>query len=287
MGKGKWFYQDSRTCKWVEFDPAVNEQVEAGFQAQVGWLEVVVGGARYEVQFSKKRMNNTVTHGSRAIKREEVASGNPYEINEYANPRLNMREMEAFFEKHRKQSDSDDPCIQGQGLISLLDDLEVSIDDDSLLLLACNIQAAEPFKLGHTEFIKGLQSLEVDSISALKKAIVKWRRALATDRRCFKYFYWFVFDWTREENSRVLQNDAAIESWTVLLKGKAQELNFPLDKWCEFVATRHKKAISKDAWKSLLDFMLSTKPDMSNYDEDEGWPVLMDEFVEWVKPQLA
>ena len=64
---------------------------------------------------------------------------------------------------------------------------------------------------------------------------------------------------------------------------KTTKQKFPLDLWCEFVSTQHKKAISKDAWKSLWDFMQSTAPDLSNYSEDEGWPVLMDEFVEWAQ----
>eukprot|EP01061_Rhynchopus_euleeides_P043024 TRINITY_DN7507_c1_g2_i1.p1 TRINITY_DN7507_c1_g2~~TRINITY_DN7507_c1_g2_i1.p1 ORF type:complete len:288 (+),score=111.22 TRINITY_DN7507_c1_g2_i1:145-1008(+) len=286
MPRGKWLYQDPRTCKWLDFDDSANQAAEAAFQQGVSWVDAVINGQRYKVEFSKKRMTNPNTMSSRAIRREEVVSGNPYELNQHSNQRLNTRDMEKFFDKHRKASDCDDLCIQGEGLMTLAEDLGVSIDDDALLLLACRIQAAEPFKLGQSEFVNGMRSLGIDSVSALKKALVQWKRDLA-DNRHFKYFYWFAFDWTREENARVMQNDAAIDSWNVLLKMKAKELHFPLDLWCEFVSTQHKKAISRDVWKSLLDFMMSTKSDMSNYDEDEGWPVLIDEFVEWVKPRLS
>eukprot|EP00659_Diplonema_papillatum_P011687 gene11687-18020_t len=41
-------------------------------------------------------------------------------------------------------------------------------------------------------------------------------------KRHFKYFYWFAFDWTREENMRVMQYEPAIESWQQLLKPRAK-----------------------------------------------------------------
>eukprot|EP01064_Diplonema_japonicum_P011003 TRINITY_DN1826_c0_g1_i1.p1 TRINITY_DN1826_c0_g1~~TRINITY_DN1826_c0_g1_i1.p1 ORF type:complete len:181 (+),score=49.82 TRINITY_DN1826_c0_g1_i1:391-933(+) len=161
-------------------------------------------------------------------------------------------------------------------------DLAISIDDDSLLLVACRIQASEPFKLGRSEFINGMKSLGIDSVKKLKAEISKWKSAL-TDKRHFKYFYWFAFDWTREENARVIQAESAVESWNVMLAPRCK--SFPLALWNEYVTTVHKKAISKDAWKSLFDFIFSIAPDLSNYNEDEGWPVLMDEFVEWAKKE--
>ena len=154
MPKGKWLHQDPRTCKWLDFDAAANAATEAAFQQQNSVVDVTVclcifgplctthpctvqrlhtsysnnpsfpkqiAGARYKVEFSKRRMSNASTHGSRAIKREEVVSGNPYELNSHSNHRMNMKEMEVFFEKHRKASDNEEPCIQGEGLMSLVD----------------------------------------------------------------------------------------------------------------------------------------------------------------------
>jgi len=41
------------------------------------------------------------------------------------------------------------------------------------------------------------------------------------------------------------------------------------------------KAVTKDVWDMLFTFSTSINDDMSNFDEDGAWPVLLDEFVEW------
>ncbi|KAK7807958.1 hypothetical protein U0070_003030 [Myodes glareolus] len=43
------------------------------------------------------------------------------------------------------------------------------------------------------------------------------------------------------------------------------------------------KVINKDQWCNVLEFSRTISLDLSNYDEDGAWPVLLDEFVEWYK----
>ncbi|NDW60263.1 DCN1-like protein, partial [Yangia sp. PrR004] len=50
----------------------------------------------------------------------------------------------------------------------------------------------------------------------------------------------------------------------------------------QFLQVRHNKAISRDTWAQLLEFVKTIDPQLSNFDDEGAWPYLIDEFVEYL-----
>ncbi|CAI5532333.1 unnamed protein product [Closterium sp. Naga37s-1] len=94
--------------------------------------------------------------------------------------------------------------------------------------------------------------------------------------RTFRVFYKFVFFLSREQGQKGVDVATAVEAWRFALAGV-----FPLvDSWCDFVPLHQRYAVSEDTWQQVLDFSCTIGADLSMYDSDGAWPVLIDEFVE-------
>ncbi|KAK3155249.1 hypothetical protein QOZ80_2BG0200790 [Eleusine coracana subsp. coracana] len=83
---------------------------------------------------------------------------------------------------------------------------------------------------------------------------------------------------------RVQTGQTAIGMWKLLFA----ERNWPLiDHWCQFLQVRHNKAISRDTWSQLLEFVKTIVPQLTNYDAEGAWSYLIDEFVDHLKENGA
>ncbi|MXQ96700.1 hypothetical protein E5288_WYG013264 [Bos mutus] len=108
-------------------------------------------------------------------------------------------------------------------------------------------------------------------------------RSQLNDISSFKNIYRYAFDFARDKDQRSLDIDTA-KSMLALLLGRTWPL---FSVFYQYLEQSKYRVMNKDQWYNVLEFSRTVHADLSNYDEDGAWPVLLDEFVEWHKVRQA
>ncbi|KAK9365545.1 Cullin binding-domain-containing protein [Lipomyces kononenkoae] len=213
----------------------------------------------------------------------ERAIDDYYDSGTVVPPKKESKALNEIFEKYK---DPEEPSTIGiDGTISYIQDLGVPLEDPVVLALAYKLEAPTMGQFTKQQFIKGWQSMNADTIPKMKKAVESLSADLGNDPAFFKEVYKYTFSFVRPQGQRVLPLDTAVEYWKLLLEDKfpSQEL---LGKWITFVTEEHRKAVPKDTWNMLLDFVvnvLESEDGLDTYDAEGAWPSIFDEFVAYLR----
>lgn len=117
------------------------------------------------------------------------------------------------------------------------------------------------------------------NIQQLRSALIAAERQV-TNSSSFQPFYLFAFKFClTEPGQKIIDLDSAIQMWGIVMEG-----NPHLPPFLKYLAEQKDyKTINMDQWSGWLRFTQETKPDCSNYDEDQAWPLLLDNYVEHLR----
>lgn len=168
--------------------------------------------------------------------------------------------------------------IGPDGVEKFCRDLGVDPENVALLVLAWKMGAKQMGYFTLQEWILGLTELQCDSLQKLQGKL-NYLTLQLQDNYQFKAIYRYAFDFSRDKDQRSLDIDTA-KAMLNLLLGRQWLL---LNSFFQFLDQSRYRVLNKDQWCNVLEFSRAVHTDLKNYDVDGAWPVMLDEFVEWLK----
>eukprot|EP00644_Phytophthora_capsici_P006011 jgi/Phyca11/559091/estExt2_Genewise1.C_PHYCAscaffold_21071 len=191
---------------------------------------------------------------------------------------VSMDAVNAWFDSY-VDPDDDEDTINEEGILKFCEDIGVDPQDVVVLVIAWKMEAAYMCAFTRKEWKKGMQDMDCDSAAKLKAKLPQLREAIASET-AFKKFYCFCFGFSKEPGQKSLSIDIAVAMWELLLSTRFEKLT---TSWLEFLAEKKPvKGVTRDTWDLLLDFFVKVRESYDNYDENEAWPVLIDDYMVWI-----
>ncbi|KAI1286719.1 DCN1-like protein 4 [Halotydeus destructor] len=208
--------------------------------------------------------------------RRSSRSGN----NEYGDSgSFSQKRCSALFSEYAAANDPE--VIGPEGIENFCHAISVDPEDVVMLVVSWKMDAKQMGYFTKKEWLKGLSEIQCDSIVKIRSKIDSLRSQMY-DQGTFKNVYRFAFDFSKDKDQRSMDIETA-RAMLALLLGK----QWPMQRYFDqFLENSKYKVINKDQWCNVLEFSRSVNSDLSNYDEDGAWPVMLDEFVDWYRKNV-
>ena len=191
---------------------------------------------------------------------------------------FNQKKCVAWFKKYSRGSNVE--LMGPEGVETLCEDLGVETESVSLLVLAWKMGAQHMGYFSLQEWLRGLSALQCDSLSKLKGEL-GYLHSLMLTSCTFDSIYLYAFDFCRDKDQKGLDRDTAKVMLRLLL-GKKWTL---LKSFLLFLDQSRYRVLDKDHWCDVLEFSRAVNTDLKNCDSDVTFPVVLREFVEWLKKE--
>ncbi|XP_042901219.1 DCN1-like protein 4 isoform X2 [Parasteatoda tepidariorum] len=204
---------------------------------------------------------------------QHMGSRKNSKICDFIDDSFSHKKCMALFQEYASANDPD--VLGPEGMEKFCEDIGVEPENIIMLVIAWKMEAKQMGFFTKSEWLRGLKDLECDSIAKIRNKI-DYLRSLLNDPVIFKSLYRYAYDFARDKDQRSMDIETA-KAMLQLLLGR----QWPMySSFHQFLEQSKYKVINKDQWCNVLEFSRFIKPDLSNYDEDGAWPVLLDEFVE-------
>ncbi|XP_077979453.1 DCN1-like protein 3 [Glandiceps talaboti] len=189
---------------------------------------------------------------------------------------ISESKINRLFEQYKDETED---CILAEGTEKFCQDLCVDPAEFIVLVLAWKFQAVTMCQFTRKEFVDGCKALKADSIRGIQAKFPDLLEEAQNETK-FKdlYRFTFTFGLDLEGGQRSLPCDIAIPLWKLVFTNREPAI---LERWIQFLLVNQIRGISKDTWNMFLNFTEVVGADFTGYDDNEAWPSLFDDFVEY------
>ncbi|KAI5639529.1 cullin binding domain-containing protein [Phthorimaea operculella] len=190
----------------------------------------------------------------------------------------------AWFKEYTTVTEPD--VLGPEGMEKFCSDIGVDPENVVMLVIAYKMGAKQMGYFTQEEWLKGLTELQCDSAHKLQNKL-EYLRGLLSDPYVFKAIYRYSYDFARDKDQRSLDTATARALLGVLLP--RWSLRAALNEFLSGSGARERRyrVVNRDQWCNILEFSRTVDTSLSNYDADGAWPVMLDEFVEWVRAERS
>ncbi|KAJ8773913.1 hypothetical protein K2173_009344 [Erythroxylum novogranatense] len=195
--------------------------------------------------------------------------------------KASLKEMERIDNLFYSYSNRSSGMIDPEGIEVLCADMEVDHTDVRILMLAWKMRAEKQGYFALEEWRRGLKALRADTVNKLKKALHELGKEVMRPSN-FVDFYSYAFRYCLTEEK---QKSIDIESICQLLDlVLGSHFHAQVDYFIEYLKIQNEyKVINLDQWMGFYRFCNEIKfPELSNYNAELAWPLILDNFVEWL-----
>ncbi|EYU21716.1 hypothetical protein ABFS82_09G086400 [Erythranthe guttata] len=172
--------------------------------------------------------------------------------------------------------------IQPQGIDTLCSDLGIHHTDVRILMLAWKMQAEKQGYFTLDEWRRALTALRADTIIKLKAALPELEREVRrSSNRANFYSYAFKYNLT-EEKQKFIDTETVCALLNLVLRS---EFLPQVDALIHYLKIQTDyRVINMDQWMGFYRFCNEINfPELDNYDSDQAWPLIVDDFVDWIR----
>ncbi|CAN7098587.1 unnamed protein product [Brassica rapa subsp. narinosa] len=238
----------------------------------------------FKAQRSNKVMRRSAAASSK--KKSDSITSSTTDLFRSASSKATTKEMDRIDHLFNQYANTSSNLIDPEGIEELCSNLEVPHTDIRILMLAWKMKSEKQGYFTQEEWRRGLKALRADTLNKLKKALPELEKEVRRQSN-FADFYAYAFRYCLTEEK---QKSIDIETICQLLEIVMGSTFRPqVDYFVEYLKIQNDyKVINMDQWMGFYRFCNEISfPEMTEYNPELAWPLVLDNFVEWIREKQA